>query len=978
MTEQKPNLSTKKEIPASTFRLGIWIALSIGCLFATGGYASLALRNPSWQCLTLASLYGFIAVLSVVNVVQLWRPVRKALDMRWLVSLLALAFILQSVFIQGAGLLSAVFFIIVSLIASSLATSQKSGTATILLGLIASAVMSLAGVFSPFQEIQAPQVVLALLVALVVLIMVFIGFVAKGSIASTLQLRLTTAFISIAVISLVVATIVQTQVSINKLRESISTTVLVTSAQVAENVDQFFKSNTQTAQQVAQLDPLVKYLEAHHRKKVTEQEELDARSVFKTLTFSESNEQVFLTSYALLDLQGVDILDSTERNIGSFEGEEPHFTQPMRTSSIYVSDVVFTPSGASYIYFSAPVVNNQRETVGIFRIRYNALVLQRLLETYSGLMGVNSHAMLFDEYQIRLADTYTSDMVYSSLVELSPLQAEELAAHRRLPTVQESVRVAGLPDLSQALYRSTQSPSFYLDLEAGKKGDETSKLSEIGGISPMTVKPWKVVYIQAAFDDTALRESQVGVATLIATLIAVAVGFLSVGLSNILSAPIVLLTKTAEQISQGDLDARADVKGNDEFSTLGKAFNHMTFRLRELIADLENRVAQRTLEITQRNDELVYRARQLETVAEVARNIVTSQELQSLLDSVTHLISERFGFYHVGVFLVDENRENAVLRAANSEGGQRMLARQHMLRIGKTGIVGYVTDVGEARIATDVGTDSVFFNNPDLPLTRSEMALPLKVNEQIIGALDVQSTESDAFSPDDVELFSTLADQVAIAIHNNRLYAETARALEEAQRTHRQYLRQEWDSELTKRQNRAFLYTPQGPTIKQIPPTQVEANLASGEPVVIEERLPDETVRAVMAVPISVRGELIGVIRLQDHGANRSWSEDERQAVKEIAQQVGVALESARLLEKTIHRAEREKKVLEITGMIRATNDPQQMLEIAAAELQKALGVTQTQVFIRKPTSPLNQDVGQPSQEKAPAKKGGNGRSAAT
>ena len=155
--------------------------------------------------------------------------------------------------------------------------------------------------------------------------------------------------------------------------------------------------------------------------------------------------------------------------------------------------------------------------------------------------------------------------------------------------------------------------------------------------------------------------------------------------------------------------------------------------------------------------------------------------------------------------------------------------------------------------------------------------------------------------------------------------------------------------------NRSYQYTPRGTTASDQEIPEAENIFTTGEPYVTTEDQPDHTTRAVMVVPILLRGETIGVIRVQDSGVNRSWTDDEFQSVKDIAQQVGVALEAARLLEKTVRRAEREKKVLEISGMIRSTNDPQQMLEIAASELQKALGASRAQIFIRKTTSPLKE-----------------------
>jgi GAF domain-containing protein/HAMP domain-containing protein len=461
--------------------------------------------------------------------------------------------------------------------------------------------------------------------------------------------------------------------------------------------------------------------------------------------------------------------------------------------------------------------------------------------------------------------------------------------------------------------------------------------------------PWKVIYLLEDFDNAALRKSQRELSTLVTTLIAGVVGLIAVATSQLLSGPISLLTSTAEKITDGDLDAQAPIHSSDEFGMLGNAFNMMTSQMRTLISELEDRVRARTQEIANQNVALSTRARQLQTVSEVARQIVSVQELENLLGSVTQLISKRFGFYHVGVFLLDENKEFALLRAANSEGGKRMLARRHMLPVGKVGIVGNVTGSGQARIATDVGDDAIFFNNPDLPHTRSEMALPLMVAGQVIGALDIQSTDSNAFLETDIELFNTLADQVAIAIYNNQLYSETLSALNEAQNLHRQYLTNEWNQDLSIRRVRGYLYNHAGISPQNTELAAWKTVINTGQPVIEQiagsNGTPD---RATLVVPITVRGETIGVVHVQDQGEDRSWTDDEVAVVNNVTSQVAVALENARLFENTVRRADREKKVLEITARIRASNDPERMMQIAVDELQRALGASRTQIYIRR------------------------------
>ncbi len=171
-------------------------------------------------------------------------------------------------------------------------------------------------------------------------------------------------------------------------------------------------------------------------------------------------------------------------------------------------------------------------------------------------------------------------------------------------------------------------------------------------------------------------------------------------------------------------------------------------------------------------EETQRRATQLAAAAEVARDATAILDVDQLLDETVHLISEQFGFYHAGVFLLDEGEKFAVLRAASSEGGRRMLERGHRLPVGKVGIVGHVASTGEPRISLDVGLDAEHYAHSDLPDTRSEMALPLKVRGRVIGVLDVQSTQESAFSEEDVRILQTLADQLAAAIANARLFQE--------------------------------------------------------------------------------------------------------------------------------------------------------------------------------------------------------------
>jgi GAF domain-containing protein len=233
----------------------------------------------------------------------------------------------------------------------------------------------------------------------------------------------------------------------------------------------------------------------------------------------------------------------------------------------------------------------------------------------------------------------------------------------------------------------------------------------------------------------------------------------------------------------------------------------------------------------------------------------------------------------------------------------------------------------------------------------------------------VQSTEANVFSQEDVELFTILADQVAIAIENNLLLQETVRALEASQSLHRQYLLQEWGREFDERDLAGFEYTPEGvKTIDREDSLTFQKVLEAGEPVLIPViDQPSGKSGVSLAVPISLRGETIGVINIEETRKDRKdWQKEEIQAVQSVANQVALALENARLFEQTLRRAERDRKVLEITGKIRSTTNPQEMVQIAIEELQHVLKASRAQILIQEtnpeeetPTSTIQSDAEQ-------------------
>ena len=427
-------------------------------------------------------------------------------------------------------------------------------------------------------------------------------------------------------------------------------------------------------------------------------------------------------------------------------------------------------------------------------------------------------------------------------------------------------------------------------------------------------------------------------------LIAVGLGiFFGYVAGNVLTESIIKLTKGAKDFALGDMNQRIELDTRDEINDLASAFNSMADNIQELVTGLEQRVETRTADLETRSKELETanariqrRAAQFEALAQVTQNITAIRDLQELLPRITTVISEKFGFYHVGIFLLDDINQYAILSAANSTGGKQMLERNHRLRVGEEGIVGNVTATAKPRIAMDVGADAVFFNNPELPDTHSEMALPLISKNIIVGALDVQSTETAAFTTEDVQMLSLLADQVSLAIENARIFDDSRKALAESEMVSRRNTRDAWHRLPEQQKLLGYRYNVTGATpLKEL----IKLTGPSSD-----KKKDKSTATAHAVVPISLRGETIGTLVVQSPSENK-WNEDQLDLIRAVAERVALSAENARLFEETTARAEREKLVSDITSKIRGHTDPQAMIQTAIDELRSALGASRVEII---------------------------------
>ncbi len=418
------------------------------------------------------------------------------------------------------------------------------------------------------------------------------------------------------------------------------------------------------------------------------------------------------------------------------------------------------------------------------------------------------------------------------------------------------------------------------------------------------------------------------------TLMAFAIVFVT---SRSISGPIVQLSEKAAILASGNFNAQIPVTRNDEIGQLAKSFNLMATELQGLVTDLESKVEERTKDLQKQ-------ANRLRLAAEVARDSITATNLDDLLNHASQLLQERFGFYHTAIYLVDTAKEFAILRASPTEAGKKMLANGYRLRIGQIGIIANVAYTGEPRISIDTGHDAAYLKNPLLPNTRSEIAIPLKINEQIIGVLDVQSDQLEAFTQDDIAVLQIMADQLALAIQRAQLLEQLETSLQEIERTYAEMTSNSWKDYIQSTTKPGYQFD--GVTLSAIQsfPAETQDALNKGKTVVIAKGGGSQA--TLLATPLKLRGQVIGALNIKFLGS--ALGPDTIGLIEETANRLALALENARLYAETQKRAERDRLLGEISSRISTSFNIENIIRITAEEFGKILPEAEVVVEIEK------------------------------
>lgn len=391
------------------------------------------------------------------------------------------------------------------------------------------------------------------------------------------------------------------------------------------------------------------------------------------------------------------------------------------------------------------------------------------------------------------------------------------------------------------------------------------------------------------------------------------------------------------------------------------------------------------------------RARQLQTTAEIARDVTGELQLDELLQRAIGMIKQRFGFYHASVFLLDPAGEFAILRESTGEAGRQLKNEGHKLGVGSRSMVGQATSRGESVVANDVTQDSTYYPNPLLPQTRSELAVPLKISApgqpgRVVGALDVQSDQLNAFSIEDIAILRILADQLAVAVVNANLFANSERNLIQHRLLHQITTAAASSASVEEALSSAvqglqvilegvfvsiLLFNP-AENVYEVKAWAGYSNqqdltrlkIHPGEGIVgqaVQERALvnindtrsapqyigiEQDIRSEIAIPLIYRDEVMGVLNIESKTAG-AFKEEDQELLGTLGGSLAAIIANTSLVEQIRRQVDRQRLLLDITGKIRRSVDFNSILETSATEIGKVIGARRAKIQLNVTAAPL-------------------------
>ena len=585
----------------------------------------------------------------------------------------------------------------------------------------------------------------------VAVMLVYAGVILRQFRWFGLRTKLIIAFILVSLLPLVVLSAINyRQLSQNRLAETQSA-LTTWSRQVASAVDNYIADQLAAVYTESQLPDFRDFLSLAPAERSGSAVESEVTEIVNLL---QRRKSAYVRSYALLDIDGVDVVDSDQLRIGRIEKAQKYFTEAIGNGVAYVSDVFFEPEGPS-LYFTSPVWDDSGKIIGVLRVQYNAVILHNTVMTVATKWDVPElYAVLIDDqYYIRLSHSRDYGLMYKSYAPLDEQTVAQLQSRRRLPS-------------GTAQELSTNQPSIVNWL---KKLDEqqyfTTAAAALGGADAIST----ATRLQHVTLDCALPPIfSCCKCTHSAAVSAIDyLGYCRSPRCNLGSScwlPRCCLLRSSVLLRSLNKSRKVSwlperrVETADEIGTLAATFNTMTDELSQTLMGLEKRVAERT--------------RGIELSADISRRLSIILDPAQLVSEVVELLQFAFDYYHTQIYLFDEEHLNLIMVGGTGEAGRIMLERGHKLARGQ-GLVGRACETGTVVLVQDTHKDAQWVPNQLLPDTKAEIAVPIILGDQVLGALDVQQNEIGGLGQQDSDLLLAVANQVAIALRNARQFAET-------------------------------------------------------------------------------------------------------------------------------------------------------------------------------------------------------------
>lgn len=436
-------------------------------------------------------------------------------------------------------------------------------------------------------------------------------------------------------------------------------------------------------------------------------------------------------------------------------------------------------------------------------------------------------------------------------------------------------------------------------------------------------------------------------------------------IASLVFSPFTHLADLSRKVLDGNMNVRANISSREEIGSVAEGFNFLVSRLRQVSDTLDLRVADRTRILVSQKSYLDRKVDILQSVLEISRVLVKAWEFDQFLPITVNTIREHLGFKHISILLIDRSNRQLVLRAASSEEGQRLLNLGYSIQIDQDGSLQDVIRNGVIKIISEADREKKSGKSYGFLQFQSELCLPLSYNGVVIGVLDIQDETENTFSEDDLGEFSILAELVSSIYQRLFDIQTTSDILEELELRQKAMSKQAWEEYLLERSENGYRYYngvistlnkdeitshtidwarlgDEGLLVAKPETTQVKAaKTITSEDFRYSDRGP------TIIAPISLRGELVGAIKLQELDPSRIWTEDELALVRAVTEQVGMALENSQLVEETRRRADHEAIVTDIFSQLRSSSEPQVIQQSALEALQRALQVKSVRIVFR-------------------------------